>query len=74
MTALKQINEIADRLPEVVLKDIQSRTTDWLNGGGGEDDHYIHQQLRFAKYFLGGDLHAKRQQEKTSDPQNNPFI
>lgn len=54
MTALKQINEIADRLPDVVLKDIQSRTTDWLKGGGGEDDPYIHQQLRFAQLFLKG--------------------
>ncbi|MEK5068081.1 DUF6877 family protein [Sporosarcina sp. FSL K6-1508] len=54
MTALEQINAISGLLPKEVLRDIQSRSRDWINGGGGEDDPYIYQQLRFAKYFLKG--------------------
>lgn len=52
MTALDQINKIAYKLPTEVLRDIDSRIRDHLASGGGHDDPYIYQQLRFAKNVL----------------------
>jgi len=52
MTAMEQINRLANQLPLVVLQDIYKRTTDWLASGGDADDPYIHQQLRFAENVI----------------------
>ncbi|MGG5740490.1 DUF6877 family protein [Bacillus cereus group sp. IBL03679] len=52
MTYLQQINMIANKLPLVVLQDINQRVGDWLATGGNENDPYIEQQLRFAKHFF----------------------
>lgn len=51
-SALQEIHEIAHQLPTTVLADIDKRIGDWLVSGGNEDDPYIEQQLRFAKYFI----------------------
>ena len=51
-TALQQIIAISDKLPLLVLQDINQRIGDWLVMGGNEDDPYIYQQLRFAKGFI----------------------
>lgn len=48
MTALEQILLIAHKLPKNVIQDIDKRVGDHLAMGGGHDDHYIHQQLRYA--------------------------
>lgn len=52
MTALEQINRIAHKLPLEVLQDIRIRIGDWMTSGGGADDPYIYQQLRFAKNVI----------------------
>ncbi len=52
MTALEQINRIAHQLPKVVLQDIHQRIADWRASGGGADDPYIYQQLRFAQNVI----------------------
>lgn len=52
MTTLEEISSIAHLLPLPVLQDINQRCMDWMAPGGKEDDPYIHQQLRFAKYFI----------------------
>lgn len=54
MTALEQINEIADQLPAFILQDVDKRIQDHLVTGGGHDDHYIHQQLRYARNVIRG--------------------
>jgi hypothetical protein len=51
-TAMQEIDELSNRLPLVVLEDINKRITDWVSSGGEEDDPYIHQQLRFARRVL----------------------
>lgn len=61
MTALEQIDTLAGQLPARVLQDIRIRVGDWMTSGGGPDDPYIHQQLRFAKNVIrsgkdGGNL------------------
>lgn len=52
MTALEQINALSGHLPAWVLEDLRIRIGDWMTGGGGPDDPYIHQQLRFAKNVI----------------------
>lgn len=52
MTALERITEIAHNLPLHALQDIDSRIKDHLASGGGHDDPYIHQQLRYAKNVI----------------------
>lgn len=52
LTALDKINRLSHQLPLVALQDIHKRITDWLAGGGDADDHYIHQQLRFAENVI----------------------
>ncbi|MBF2345403.1 hypothetical protein IA806_02345 [Listeria seeligeri] len=52
MTTLEELNDIAAELPTVILQDINTRLTDWFAGGGSEEDHYVKQQLRFAKNYL----------------------
>ena len=51
-TALQQIVDIADKVPSMVLADINQRIGDWLAMGGNEDDPYIYQQLMFAERFV----------------------
>ena len=46
---IEQINKIAHLLPASVLRDIDKRITDYLASGGGIEDNYIKQQLRFAE-------------------------
>lgn len=48
-TALQQIIDLAPQIPYNALLDINQRIGDWLASGGGEDDPYIYQQLRYAK-------------------------
>lgn len=52
MSYLEEILKIADKIPLIVLADIEKRIGDWLASGGNEDDPYIEQQLRFAKRFV----------------------
>ena len=52
MTALERLQEIYTFLPPEVVKDIDKRVGDWLARGGGEDDPYIHQQLRYAEKII----------------------
>ncbi|WP_187294099.1 DUF6877 family protein [Bacillus cereus] len=52
MTYLEKIIEISSELPYPVLRDINDRVRDWLASGGGENDPYIAQQLRFAQNYL----------------------
>lgn len=52
MTPLEEINKLSHLLPFEVLQDIDKRVSDWLAGGGTEDDPYIQQQLRFAKNYI----------------------
>lgn len=49
---LHAIGQIADQLPEPVLRDVNQRVGDWLAMGGKDTDPYIEQQLRFAKRFV----------------------
>ena len=56
MNALKELIELSELLPNHVLEDVMNRTRDWLSAGGGEDDPYIHQQLRYAKQFIEEDV------------------
>lgn len=55
MTALQQIEAIADQIPYEALLDIHQRIGDHLASGGNPDDPYIYQQLRFAKRFVKED-------------------
>ena len=52
MTALERLQEIYTFLPLEVMQDIDKRVGDWLAMGGGEDDPYIHQQLRYAEKII----------------------
>ncbi|UPJ15594.1 hypothetical protein MYW48_23175 [Bacillus cereus] len=52
MTYLQKIIELSSELPYSVLRDINTRVRDWLASGGGENDPYIAQQLRFAQNYL----------------------
>lgn len=54
MTALKEINAlvVSFQLPTWVLQDIRIRIGDHMTSGGGADDAYIHQQLRFVKNVI----------------------
>lgn len=49
---MDELNKIADKLPAIILTDIDKRIGDWLACGGKEDDPYIEQQLRYAKKFV----------------------
>lgn len=53
MSPMQEIVAIADKLPFEVLQDIDKRINDWMASGGNDDDPYIHQQLRFARHFVG---------------------
>lgn len=53
MNPIKEIAKIAHKVPPEAIVDINQRIADWLTGGGKEDDPYIHQQLRYAKRFVG---------------------
>lgn len=52
MTALEKLVEVYAYLPTKVMQDIDKRVGDWLAMGGGEDDPYIWQQLRYAENIL----------------------
>lgn len=52
---IEKIKKIADKLPLIVLQDINNRCTDWLASGGTPFDPYIKQQLRYAKNFIRED-------------------
>lgn len=52
MTALEKLLEVYTFLPLEVMEDIDKRVGDWLASGGGEDDPYIWQQLRYAENIL----------------------
>lgn len=52
MTAMDELASISHLLPLSVLQDVDKRCGDWLAAGGKQDDPYIKQQLRFAKYFI----------------------
>ncbi|MGG3920998.1 DUF6877 family protein [Geobacillus thermodenitrificans] len=49
---MQRLNEIAHKLPLLVLQDIHKRIGDWLASGGREEDPYIEQQLRYAERFV----------------------
>lgn len=59
MTALEQIDALAGQLPAWVLQDLRIRIGDWMTSGGGPDDDYIHQQLRFAKNVIRSGKHER---------------
>ncbi|MFB6473324.1 DUF6877 family protein [Paenibacillus glucanolyticus] len=48
---MDEILKISDKLPMVVLEDINKRIGDWMAMGGQYTDPYIEQQLRFARRF-----------------------
>jgi hypothetical protein len=52
MNPIQEIASISKHLPTEVLRDINSRISDWLASGGNENDPYIKQQLRYAKRFV----------------------
>ena len=52
MSALRELTEITNSIPLVVLQDVHSRIADWLASGGSDDDPYIRKQLEFAKRFI----------------------
>lgn len=52
LTALEKLQEIYTFLPLEVMQDIDKRVGDWLASGGGEDDSYIYQQLRYAERII----------------------
>ena len=52
MSALRELTEITNSLPLVVLQDVHSRVADWLASGGSDDDSYMYQQLRYAQRFI----------------------
>ena len=52
MTATDELASISHLISLPVLEDVNKRCGDWLATGGKHDDHYIHQQLRFAKRFI----------------------
>lgn len=49
---LEQIYIYCESLPSPIVKDINSRITDWLASGGNANDAYIEQQLRYAKNWM----------------------
>lgn len=51
-TAVAQIADIFYKLPLDVQHDINTRVSDWLSSGGGDNDAYIYQQLRYAQNVL----------------------
>ena len=52
MNPIERINELADKIPVVVLEDINNRISDWMASGEKETDPYIHQQLRYAENIV----------------------
>ena len=60
MTALVKLENTIDLLPIHVAEDVNKRCNDWMNSGGGADDPYIHQQLRYAKRFIEEDKDDKK--------------
>lgn len=52
MTALEKLENIIDLLPTHVAEDVSARCNYWMSSGGGADDPYIYQQLRYARAFL----------------------
>ena len=52
---LEEIEKISDKLPLIVLHDINNRCRDWAASGGSPTDPYIKQQLRYAKNFIRED-------------------
>ncbi|HBZ09145.1 MAG TPA: hypothetical protein DEO65_04545 [Bacillus bacterium] len=55
MSPLQEIILLSNKLPALVLKNINQRIGDWLASGGKENDPYIEQQLRFARRFIDQD-------------------
>lgn len=64
MSALDEINQLSHKLPLLVLDDIHKRLTDHASMGGGEDDYYVHQQLRYARNVIAS------QEKKASEIQS----
>lgn len=45
----KALENVPSEIAVKVLFDVNARITDWISGGGKDDDPYIKQQVRFAK-------------------------
>ena len=54
MSPVEKLNKIIHLLPMEVIVDIDKRITDWLAGGGNENDPYIEQQVRYAERVANG--------------------
>jgi len=52
MNPINEIAKIAKHIPLAALQDIHQCITDHLASGGEHDDHYVYQQLRYAKRFV----------------------
>lgn len=39
-------------MPLNILQDIDHRVSDWFASGGGDNDSYIWQQVRYAKNYI----------------------
>ena len=46
---VKALEHVPNDISLPVLMDINMRITGWIAGGGRADDHYIEQQVRYAK-------------------------
>ena len=46
---VKALENVPNDISLPVLIDINMRITGWLAGGGRADDHYIEQQVRYAR-------------------------
>lgn len=58
---MEEILKLTNKLPLLVLQDINQRLTDHASMGGLETDYYVHQQLRYARNVIAA------QKEKASE-------
>lgn len=48
---LAELEAISDKVPLVVLADVNSRINDWMLGGGKATDNYVKQKVDYAKMW-----------------------
>lgn len=53
INTMEDFNKVSDKLPTVILWDINNRIKDWIVSGGSLDDPYIKQQFKYAENILG---------------------
>lgn len=49
---MDELMELSEYLPPQVRDDIRNRLIDWMSAGGGNNDSYVRQQLRYAKNYI----------------------